>query len=131
VITRVRVGFGDEPVVRWMRYDTLGRMVLNAEPNVTEGFVGPDGVLDPASTEPANMRAWRYLYNDAGDLIGTSDARGCGQNFFYDGAGRVTGEDYAPCEAHHAAYTNPSSGGAAALEVVYVYDDLQSIPGGL
>ena len=132
VITRVRVGQADAPVVRWLRYDSLGRMVLNAEPNTTDGFAGPDGVLDPASVPPAGMKAWRYQYDDAGELIGTSDARGCGQNFFYDGAGRITGEDYAPCEPHHAPYTSPGAAGttATALEVVYVYDSLSSIPGG-
>src|SRR5690606_1314867 len=106
--------------------------VLNAEPNTTDGFVGPDGALDPASVAPAGMKAWRYQYDDAGELIGTSDARGCGQNFFYDGAGRITGEDYAPCEPHHAPYTSPGGAGTnqAALEVVYVYDNLSSIPGG-
>lgn len=33
--------------------------------------------------------AWRYAYNDAGDLVGTSDARGCGVNYHYDAAGNL------------------------------------------
>ena len=44
------------------------------------------------------------VHNLSGDLIGTSDARGCGQNFYYDGTGRLIAEDYSPCEAHHAPY---------------------------
>ena len=133
VITRVNVTRqaqpGFDPVVRWMRYDSLGRMVLNAEPNTTDDFSA-----DPSTPADA-MKAWRYQYNDAGDLIGTSDARQCGQNFYYDGAGRITGEDYVPCEPHHAAYSDPDVGGSGldpdALEVVYVYDDVANVPGGV
>jgi RHS repeat-associated protein len=124
VIARVRTG--SDPVVRWMRYDSLGRMVLNVEPNTTKNFTS-----SPTASAPG-LRAWRYQYNFFGDLIGTSDARGCGQNFFYDGAGRILGEDYAPCEAHHAAYSAPSSAtDADALEVSYYYDDKTAVPSAL
>ena len=153
VIRRQRAdGSASPDVVRWMRYDSLGRLVFNADPHTTNGYLAPPG----ASTTPsafattANgttaggsnpgsyaVHAWRYVYNDAGDLVATSDARGCGSNFEYDGAGRLLGEDYSPCEATHADYSAPSgtpslgsnhgaSGGNPAFsngwEVVYQYD---------
>jgi RHS repeat-associated protein len=128
LIARVRggpSGGSSAPVVRWMRYDTLGRMVLNAEPNTTKNFGA-----DPYAAN-AGMKAWRYVYNNAGDLIGTSDARGCGQNFFYDGVGRVLGEDYAPCDAAQAAYTAASSGtDANNLEVIHYYERETLVPSG-
>jgi YD repeat-containing protein len=77
-------------VVRWMRYDTLGRMVANVEPHATTGFNADK------TSALTGMHTLRYAWNDAGDLVGTSDARGCGQNFFYDYAGRMA-EDYSPC----------------------------------
>jgi RHS repeat-associated protein len=93
---------------RWMQYDSLGRMVLNAEPNSTLNFAPP-----PA---PANMKAWTYAYDDAGHLVGTVDARGCGENFAYDGAGRLVSEDYSPCLNVQLPYTQ-------GPEVQRVYDD--------
>ncbi|HMR08688.1 MAG TPA: hypothetical protein PKA88_23070, partial [Polyangiaceae bacterium] len=78
VIKRELAG-STESVTRWMRYDTQARMVLNVEPNTTKGFTS-----NP-SQDPSTLKAWRYVYNDAGDLVGTSDARGCGINFAYDG----------------------------------------------
>lgn len=103
-----------EKVVRWMRYDSLGRMVVNAEPNTSLRFsANPDTAQD--------MKTWRYAYNDAGDLVGTSDARGCGVNFTYDGTGRLTSEDYSPCEPHHEIYSPPGSD-AGGREVFYQYD---------
>ena len=92
-ITRSR---GTDTYVRTMQYDSLGRMVVNLEP--TGGANG-----------------WRYLYDEAGDLIATSDPRGCGVNFAYDHGGRLLSEDYAPCETHHPAYD-------ATPEVTYEYD---------
>jgi YD repeat-containing protein len=91
-----------------MRYDSLGRLVLNLEPNTSVGFT-PDLHADPATLD-----AWRYAYNDAGDLAGTSDARGCGVNYHYDAAGRMVAEDYSPCESSHATYSPVSSPGASA-----------------
>src|SRR5690606_22203216 len=44
--------------------------------------------------------------------------------FYYDGAGRILGEDYAPCEPHHETYSPPSGGtDHDNLEVSYFYDD--------
>ena len=77
-----------------MMYDTLGRLTSNREPNVN---------------------TWFYAYDDAGDLVGTSDARGCGENLGYDALGRVASEDYSPCEAQHPAYDT-------APEIAYTYD---------
>ena len=115
VITRERMSTHDI-VVRWMRYDSLGRMVLNVEPNTTANF-------NPSPQANADaMDAWRYAYNNAGDLVGTSDARGCGVNYHYEGAGRIVGEDYSPCLAAHAAYTPANPANGAGFEVFYHYD---------
>ena len=115
-ISRVRVGKADAPVVRWMRYDTQGRRVFNVEPNTSVGF-NPD----PTTSADA-IQAWRYAYNDAGDLVGTSDARGCGANYLYDAAGRLVVEDYAPCTASQQAYSAPNLGNGTGIEVLYHYD---------
>jgi RHS repeat-associated protein len=128
VISRLRAG---NAVTRWMRYDSLGRMVLNVEPHTTINFTANLDVN--ATPSPTGLKAWRYAYDDAGNLVGTSDARGCGQNFYYDGAGRLFAEDYSPCEALHPTYTPPaitdtSRSNPAALsstngiEVFYQYD---------
>ena len=108
-----------QKVLRWMRYDSLGRMVLNVEPNTTEGFTSNLQVEDTST-----LRAWRYAYTDNGELAGTVDARGCGQNFAYDSVGRLVGEDYIPCEPHHAPYTSPVDEGLEGFEVVYFFDEI-------
>ncbi|MBA3842639.1 MAG: VCBS repeat-containing protein [Actinobacteria bacterium] len=97
---------------RWMEYDSLGRLVRNAEPNTATSFSDYDGA--------ANMKSWRYAYDDAGQLVGTSDARGCGKNLIYDGAGRTVAEDFSPCLASQEPYS-PYVGGVGA-EVLYRYD---------
>src|SRR6185369_3243157 len=134
VITRVRVDKSDPAVVRWMRYDSLGRMVLNADPNTSQNF------NSSPSTDPVpgtgKLKAWRYAYDYAGELVGTSDARGCGENFSYDSAGRLLTEDYSPCGGQ-GPYTAPASSGTPitdpnGYEVVYWYDSapLQPFPTG-
>src|SRR5690606_35960280 len=50
----------------------------------------------------------------------------------YDGAGRILGEDYAPCEDHHAGYSLPSGGtDYENLEVSYFYDGSGLLPPGV
>lgn len=136
VITRSRPG--STPVVRWMRYDSFGHMVLNVEPNTTKNY-------NPSpSTDPSAMKTWRYAYDRLGQLVGTSDPRGCGVNYFYLADGRPLGEDYSPCREEHADYSTPDLGideSAAwpvfvkgdGLEVVFRHDgadpDAASIPG--
>ena len=102
-------------VVRWMRYDSLGRMVMNAEPNTAANFsADPNAAPGP--------RSWRYAYDDGGHLVATSDARGCGKNMHYDRFGRVIAEDYSPCLAAQGPYTPyvPSTGDGA--EILSRYD---------
>jgi RHS repeat-associated protein len=120
LISRVHVGSNDPPVVRWMRYDTLGRMVLNVEPNTSTGFTPiPTDLPTPVAS---TLKAWRYAYNDAGDLVGTSDARGCGANYHYDAGGRIIAEDYSPCTKAQAPYSPPDLTTGAGAEVFNQYD---------
>lgn len=95
---------GGQTYQRTMQWDTLGRMVRNAEPNV--------GV-------------WRYVYDDDGHLVGTSDARGCGKNLHYDALGRVLAEDFSPCSPDQP-YTPPNLGTGDGTEVFYSYDSYES-----
>ncbi|WP_394828326.1 RHS repeat-associated core domain-containing protein [Pendulispora albinea] len=90
-ITRSHSAGGDV-YTRTMQYDSWGRLVQNAEPNTSSGF------------GTTKMKAWRYAYNDSGDVIGTSDARGCGKNTQWDGLGRPLAETYSPCLRSHARY---------------------------
>jgi len=125
-VTRRRVG-GAGPatpdVVRWMRYDSLGRRILNVDPNTSKNFYA-----NPDSAPPSGFHAWRYAYNDAGDLVGTSDARGCGVNYFYDTAGRLTAEDFSPCRSSQPPYSAPdlTPGQERNVEVLYRFDSLDS-----
>ncbi len=84
----------------------------------------PSAGLDPDLNTTVRMpsRFSAISIPAAGDLVATSDARGCGQNFFYDGAGRILGEDYVPCEAQRScgvlsAYWRTD---VEDLEVVYL-----------
>lgn len=123
-ITRARAGA--PAVTRWMAYDSLGRMVLNVEPNTSRGFVATPTV------PPSSLKAWRYAYDDANELVGTSDARGCGENFHYDAAGRLVAEDVSPCEAHHVPYSPPNLTTGDGTEVFHHYDTPDATaPGGL
>jgi RHS repeat-associated protein len=100
-------------VERWFQYDSLGRMVLNKEPNTSTKLSGPPIWLN---------HAWVYAYDDSGQLVATSDARGCGKNIHHDGLGRVVAEDYSPCLSSQPDYTpmDPSTGVGA--EVIRNYD---------
>lgn len=113
-IVQRRTGSAD--VTRWMRYDSLGRLVLNVEPNTSPDF-DPDVDVDAS-----NMRAWRYAYNDAGDVVGTSDARGCGTNYHFDAGGRLIAADYSPCQDTQQAYSAPNLTTGAGTESFYRYD---------
>jgi RHS repeat-associated protein len=93
---------GGSAYERTMEYDSLGRLMQNREPNTGNN--------------------WRYVWDDSGRLVGTSDARGCGENLYYDGLDRVTGEDYSPCLNTHPAYTSPNLATGAGLEVLYKFD---------
>jgi RHS repeat-associated protein len=73
-------------VERRFHYDTLGRRVASEDPDT-------DNRAEPALAK----RTWRYLFNPVGDLVAVRDPRGCGQNFYYDLAGRLIGEAYAGC----------------------------------
>jgi RHS repeat-associated protein len=114
---------GDD-VVRWLRYDSLGRMVLNVEPNTTRGFVAD------TSADPGSFKAWRYAYDDNGSLVGVSDPRGCGSDYYYDMGGRIVAEDYSPCLSTHATYSTPNPITGDGVEVFYQYDVLPTaLPG--
>ena len=90
-----------------------------------------DGGLTWTNTSATRIRPWRYAYNDAGDLVGTSDSRGCGVNFFYEAGGRLLGEDYSPCEAEpiQVPYSAADPAAGTGLEVYYQYDDA-NLPSG-
>ena len=102
--------------VRSMTYDTRGRLVANTEPNTSFQTVVIAGETSPT---PHN---WRYAYNDSGQLVGTSDARGCGENMRYDDLGRILGEDYSPCESFQPAYSPGNYVTGEGLEAFYKYD---------
>ncbi len=66
---------------------------------------------------------WRYAYDDLGELVGISDARGCGENFAYDAAGRLAYEDYIPCGGPgQAQYTTPTPSTGDGTEAYYQYE---------
>lgn len=97
---------------RYMTYDSWGRMVTNHEPN---------------------SGTWTYAHDAEGRLVGTSDARGCGENIFYDLGGRQLATDYSPCSPLQPAYSAPSvtAGGAipfAGAEESYAYDPTTGFP---
>ncbi|MGO8999383.1 MAG: HYD1 signature containing ADP-ribosyltransferase family protein [Polyangiaceae bacterium] len=75
-------------MTRTLGYDSLGHLVSNVEPNTSSNGTG-----------------WLYAYDVSGNLVGTSDARGCGENLVYDGLGRLRWEDYQPCTSSQATYT--------------------------
>lgn len=107
---------GATDVVRWYRYDSLGRLVANVEPNTSTGF-NPD-----PSAALSGIKALLYAYADSGELVGTSDARGCGVNYHYDAGGRLLAEDRSPCLPEQAPYTAPNLTTGDGTEAFYRYD---------
>jgi RHS repeat-associated protein len=101
-ITQQRAG--SPSYTRTFEYDSWGRMVRNIEPNTT------------------TTQSWRYAYDDASRLVGTSDANGCGVNYHYDAGGRLIGSDYSPCKANHQAYSAPNLTTGEGFETFYRYD---------
>ncbi|MBL8610507.1 MAG: VCBS repeat-containing protein, partial [Myxococcales bacterium] len=101
-------------VARTMVYDSLGRVVENHEPNTEH--------TDASGTK----RFWRYAWDAAGRLVGTSDPRGCGKNVFYDDRSRKTAEDYSPCLASQAPYSPPDLVTGEGAETFYLYDDYEA-----
>jgi len=78
-------------VERRFHYDSLGHRIASEDPDTDHRA---DGNL--------STRTWRYLFNPVGDLAAVRDPRGCGQNFYYDMAGRLIGEAYVSCEEAQA-----------------------------
>jgi RHS repeat-associated protein len=74
-------------VARTFAVDSQGRRI---------GSTDGDTDARRAGTTEAN-RSWRYLWSRLGNLVAVRDPRGCGQNFYYDRAGRLVGEDYVAC----------------------------------
>ncbi|MBA3907230.1 MAG: hypothetical protein H0X35_11180, partial [Pseudonocardiales bacterium] len=111
---------GSDAVLRWMQYDSFGRMVLNVHPDTSVNFTGAVGTV--GSPAPADLKAWRYAYNDSGEPVGTSDPRGCGKNVFYDKLGRVAAEDYWPCTDEQPEYSAPDLTTGNGTEYFARYD---------
>ncbi|CAN5680008.1 hypothetical protein BH11MYX4_BH11MYX4_50240 [soil metagenome] len=89
----------------------LGRLRSNDEPNTEDAVSG---------------RFWMYAWDDNNRLVGTSDARGCGKDIYYDALGRTVGEDFSPCRLSHADYTQGDPANPAGLEVYNTYDNYES-----
>jgi RHS repeat-associated protein len=85
---------------RSMQYDSLGRLAINNEPN---------------------SGTWLYAYDVDGRLAGVSDARGCGQNIYYDGIGRMLARDYMPCTSS-SSWKQPDLASGDGTEAFYKYD---------
>ncbi len=75
----------DHTQTREFEYDSIGRRLTSTDPDSD----------DPSGT--GTDAQWRYLFNRVGDLVAVRDPRGCGQNFYYDRAGRLLGEDAIEC----------------------------------
>ncbi len=96
-------------VIRHFHHDNQGRRLGSNDPDTDD----PNG--------SPGTRTWRYLFNRVDDLVAVRDPRGCGQNFFYDRAGRLIGEDYVQCsEAQDSGEQRPSSvpSGSIAYEEI-------------
>ncbi len=86
-----RVPVADRSVARQFFFDSSGRRLSTFDPDSAD----PDGT-------PAGQN-WRYLFNRVGDLVAVRDPRGCGQNFYYDRAGRLVAENYIGCDEAQAS----------------------------
>jgi RHS repeat-associated protein len=140
----------NQSLTRWARYDTLGRLVFNAEPNTSSaaGSMVPNDLLQDFGTygdaaflyspvvgtaEPDGVLGFTYAYDDSGDLVGVSDARGCGESIYYNTLGQRIAEDYSPCAFNNgegsSTYTVPVllGGGSGNVgdgtEAYYTYDN--------
>lgn len=119
-------------------YDGAGRRIGATDPD-SDSLTNSD----PASS------TWRYLFNEVGDLVAVRDSRGCGQNFYYDRAGRLLAEDYVECGEAQSSGETPDetlpsdavamgvvSGGTQGVDVRHFYDvhpswtGMPSIPAG-
>jgi len=100
-------------VMRWFQYDSLGRNVSNVEPNTSTILADVFVVVS---------HSWRYAYDDAGQLVGTSDARGGGKNIYYDGLGRPVAEDFSPCLSSQEDYSEADITTGKGFEVLRTYD---------
>ncbi|MBK7774713.1 MAG: RHS repeat-associated core domain-containing protein [Sandaracinaceae bacterium] len=108
------------------------------------GERGPRQRLCATWSMDETNRTWRYLFNDVGDPIAVRDPRGCGQNFFYDHAGRLIAEDYVECDEVLPAGTRPvyplpasaiaegeiGSGTAQYVDARYYFDEEPEFTGG-
>lgn len=76
------------------------------------------------------MKGYRYQYDRHDQLVGMSDARGCGADYRYDRAGRLVSVDLFPCDAPGTAQTmpaysapSPATGApSSGVEVHFEYD---------
>lgn len=125
-------GGRDHRVERTFTYDTVGRRIASTDPDTDSRDGG----------RTAANRTWRYLFNRVGDLVAVRDPRQCGQNFYYDHAGRLVGEDYVDCAESQSSgdtgfETLPSDAialdllgtGGQGVDVSYHYDGLPSWSG--
>jgi RHS repeat-associated protein len=103
---------GVDSYQRTFRWDSFGRLVENDEPNT-------------ALSTPDHRRNWKYVYDDEGRLVGTSDARGCGKDLYYDGLSRLLAEDFWPCEPGQLPHTTPNLTTGDGTEVFYRYDSYE------
>jgi RHS repeat-associated protein len=95
---------------RRLYWDSFGRVIVNVEPNTS----GPDA--------SGVSHSWRYVYDSEGRLVGSSDARGCGKNLYYDALGRILAEDFSPCTPDQPSYTPPNLLTGDGTETFYRYD---------
>jgi RHS repeat-associated protein len=96
---------------RVLVYDTAGRRIASTDADTNSRA---PGASDANGT-------WRYLFNRIGQLVAVRDPRGCGQNFYYDFAGRMIGESYVGCaEAQPSGDTSGASvpAGSMGLDVL-------------